>query len=771
MARTRRFVLGSLALVGGLGLGWSLLPPRQRLTPSKPLPLAAGQQAFTGWLKIAADGAATVQLPKSEMGQGIHTALALVLADELDADWPAKVRVEHPPLDGISRNLSMVVDGLPFHPVDDEGPLRRIAHWMTAKTMREIGVHATGGSSSVKDLWGPMRQAGASARRMLMQAAAQQWGVPITELSTEPGRVVHQASKRSLGYGELAARAAALPLAEDAPLKAPEQWRWIGKPQRRLEAAAKSDGTARFGLDVRLPGMLYASVRMCPVLGGTLKAMKGRSLQEQPGVKAVVRLAAHHGGTAGVAMVAQLPWQAMKAVEALEIEWDTTASPGATFDSAEAMQRLVQTARSDEGFAYRRVGDVATALAGAARRISAEYQAPYLAHATLEPQNCTVRFDADKKTAEVWAPTQVPGLAKMAVADVLGIDADAVTLHVTLLGGGFGRRLEVDIVAQAAEVAKAVPGTPVQTFWSRAEDTRHDFYRPACAGRFEAGFDAEGKLVAWQQVTAGASITNNFLGRVFGLPVAASTPDKVAAEGGFDQAWRVPNTRFAHAIVDSPVPVGYWRSVGHSHQAFFKESFVDECAHALGRDALAFRAALVAHDQRTAAVLDKVRTMSGWGSKPVPAAPDGAKAARGVALHFSFGSVVAQVAEVSLGPDGRTVRVHRVHCAIDCGTPVNPDTIVQQMESGIVFGLSAALYSGVEVKAGAVQASNFHDQPILRLSECPAIEVAILPSTAPPEGVGEPGTPPIAPAVANALFALTGQRLRSLPLKLEASKA
>jgi isoquinoline 1-oxidoreductase beta subunit len=770
MARTRRSVLGSLALVGGLGLGWSLIPPRQRLVPSEPLPLAPGQQAFSGWLKIAADGMVTVQVPKSEMGQGIHTALALVLADELDADWPAQVRVEHPPLDGISRNLSMVVDGLPFHPVDDEGPLRRIAHWMTAKTMREIGVHATGGSSSVKDLWGPMRQAGASARRMLMQAAAQQWSVPLADVSTEPGRVVHAATKRSLGYGELAAQAAALPLADDAPLKTPEQWRWIGRPQRRLEGPSKSDGTARFGLDVRLPGMLYASVRMCPTLGGGVKTMAGEAIASQPGVKTVVPLAAHHGGTAGVAVVAALPWQAMKAVEALKIEWDTSASPAATFDSAEAMDRLVQTARGDEGFAYRRTGDVAAALAGAAKRLSAEYQAPYLAHATLEPQNCTVRFDADKKAAEVWAPTQVPGLAKRAVAEVLGLDADAVTLHPTLLGGGFGRRLEVDFVAQAAQVAKAVPGTPVQTFWTRSEDTRHDFYRPACAGRFEAGFDAEGTLVAWQQVTVGASITNNFLGRVFGLPVATRTPDKVAAEGGFDQAWRVPNTRFAHAIVDSPVPVGYWRSVGHSHQAFFKESFVDECAHALGKDPLAFRAALVAHDKRTAAVLERVRTMSGWGVRPVPTAPDGAKAARGVALHFSFGSVVAQVAEVSLASDGRSVRVHRVFCAIDCGTALNPDTIVQQMESGIVFGLSAALAGGVDVKAGAVQPSNFHDQPILRLAECPAIEVAILPSTAPPEGVGEPGTPPIAPAVANALFALTGQRLRSLPLRPEPAK-
>jgi isoquinoline 1-oxidoreductase beta subunit len=766
MARTRRFVLGSFAAVGALALGWSFVPPRQRLVPGEPLPLAAGQQAFSGWLKIATDGTVTVQVPKSEMGQGIHTALALMLADELDADWPGRVRVEHPPLDGISRNLSMVVDGLPFHPVDDEGPLRRIAHWLTAKTMREIGVHATGGSSSVKDLWGPMRQAGAAARQMLMQAAAQRWKVPLAELGTEPGKVVHKPSSRELGYGELAAQAATLPLAEDAPLKTPAQWRWVGKPQRRLEGAAKSDGTARFGIDTVVPGMLYASVRMAPTLGAAVKSFDARAVEAMPGVKKVVPLAAHRGGTAGVAVVAALPWQAMQAAKALAIEWDNTAAPAAAFDSGEAMNRLVQTVRDDTGFAYRRVGDVQAALGAAARRLEAVYTAPYLAHATLEPQNCTVRFDPQAKTAEVWAPTQVPGLAAMAAAEVLGIGTEAVTLHVTLLGGGFGRRLESDVVAQAAEVARALPGTAVQTFWSREEDTRHDFYRPACAARFEAGFDAAGALVAWSQVSAGAAITNQFLARSFGLPVAGGTPDKVAAEGGFDQAWRVPNTRFAHAIVETPVPVGYWRSVGHSHQAFFKESFVDECAHAAGADPLAFRAALVKHDARTAAVLERVRTMSGWGTRAVAPAPDGAKAARGVALHFSFGSVVAQVAEVSIAGDGRTIRVHRVFCAVDCGTPVNPDTIVQQMESGIVFGLSAALGGGVEIKSGAVQPGNFHDQPLLRMPECPAIEVAILPSTAPPEGVGEPGTPPIAPAVANALFALTGKRLRSLPLSL-----
>ena len=424
------------------------------------------------------------------------------------------------------------------------------------------------------------------------------------------------------------------------------------------------------------------------------------------------------------------------------------------------MTKLAETAAKEDGFAYYKRGDVSAALASAAKTITAEYRAPYLAHSSLEPMNCTVQFKDGAAT--VWASTQVPSIARGAVAKVLGIASDNVDVQVQFLGGGFGRRLDVDFIAQAAAIARVAEGAPVQTLWSREQDMRHDFYRPACVARFKAGFDANGNLTAWHNTSAGQAIIPQVLKREFGLPAAG--PDKTTSEGAFDQPYEFPNARVAHRIVDLPVPIGFWRSVGHSHQAFFKESFVDEAAAAVGRDPVAFRAALLKNHPRHLRVLQRAADLAGWG-QPLAAAPDGAKKARGIALHQSFGSVVAQLAEVSVG-EAKHIRVHRVVCVVDCGLAVNPNLIRQQMESGIVFGLSAALYGEITIVNGQVQQTNFHDQRILRIDECPAIEVDIIPSTEHPEGVGEPGTPPIAPAVANALFALTGQRLRSLPLKL-----
>ncbi len=755
----RRFLLATLgvgAAAGGLAIGWSLMPPRQRLVRSSPLPAPQGEQAFNGWLRIGRDGRVTVMVPKSEMGQGVLTGLAMVLADELDADW-AQVRVEHPPPDPIYNNLATLVDGLPFHP-DDEGLVKRIAGRMTARAMREIGVMMTGGSSSMKDLWLPMREAGASARAMLVAAAASQWGVPADGVRVERGRVLH-ASGRSAGFGELAEAAARQPLPGAVTLKTPAQFGLIGRPLPRLEARAKTEGRATFGIDVLRPGMLYATVAMCPTLGGRVASFDARAALASPGVKKVLAVAGHAGGTAGVAVIADTPWHALKAIGLVAVTWDE-AVPAAIFDGPAALDRLAQTLDQDDGFAYYRAGDVDAALASAARTLRAEYRAPWLAHMALEPMNCTVQFRDGR--AEVWAPTQVPGLARRVAAQALGIDAERVEVHVTLLGGGFGRRLEVDYVGQAAELARAADGAPVQTFWSRAEDTRHDFYRPACAARFAAGFDAQGRLTAWHNVSAGQAIVPAVLGRVFGLP--GMGPDKTTAEGAYDQPYEWPAARIGHAAVDLPVPVGFWRAVGHSHQAFFKEGFVDECAHFTGQDPVAFRLALLARHPRHAAVLRLAADKAGWGT-PAPPAPDGAKVARGVALHQSFGSIVAQVAEVSVAPGG-AIRVHRVVCAVDCGTPVNPNLIAQQMESAVVFGLSAALFGGVTIARGRVEQSNFHDQPALRLDACPRIETHIVPSDAHPEGIGEPGTPPIAPAVANALFALTGRRLRHLPLQL-----
>lgn len=756
--KRRHLLLGGLAATGALVVGWGVLPPRQRLTGSQPLPVAAGQKAFNGWVKIGTDDVVTVMVPKSEMGQGATTGLAMLLADELDADWD-RLRTEHPPIDAIYNNIATVADGLPFHP-DEHGLVKRTAAWLTAKTMREIGLMATGGSSSIKDLWLPMREAGASARAMLVAAAAQGWGVPAAECRVAKGVVSHAGSGRSAKFGELTERAAALPLPGSVTLKTAADFKLIGQPQKRREAAGKQDGSARFGIDTVLPGMLYASVVMCPTLGGSVASFDAKAAEAMPGVKKVLSVPGQHGGSGAVAAVADTPWHAMQAAKAVAVTWDH--GPAAALSSAGITRQLGQALDAGDGFGYYRHGDVAAALQQAAKTLRAEYSAPLLAHATLEPQNCTVQVLDGRAT--VWAPTQVPGLARYAAAKALGLDSDQVEVKVTLLGGGFGRRLDVDFVAQAATIARALPGLPVQTGWTREQDMTHDLYRPPCVARYEAGFDAQGKPVAWAAKSAGPSIVQQFLRRQFGLPGAG--PDKTTAEGAFDQAYEWPNARVGHAIVELPVPVGFWRSVGHSHQAFFKESFVDEAAHATGQDPLAFRLALLTRHPRHRAVLQRAADRASWGQPLAPAA-DGAKRARGIALHSSFGSVVAQVAEVSLDPkDPKRIRVHRVVAVIDCGLAVNPNGISQQMESAVVFGLTAALFGEITLDKGQVQQTNFHQQALLRLSDCPVIETHIMPSTEPPEGVGEPGTPPIAPAVANALFALTGQRLRSLPLKL-----
>jgi isoquinoline 1-oxidoreductase subunit beta len=755
MVTRRNWLLGTAAAAGALVVGWSLMPVRQRLTGAQPLPTGPGQSALNGWVKIGADNRVTVMMSKSEMGQGVHTGLAMLLAEELDADW-AQVRVEHSPIDAIYNNLASVVDALPFHP-DDDSALKATAQWLTAKLMREFGVMMTGGSSSIKDLWLPMREAGASARAMLIEAASRQWQLPASDCTASLGRVTHPGGK-SASFGELAQAASQRPLPEAPKLKNPAQFTLIGSPRRRLEAAPKLDGSAVFGMDVLPPGLLYASVTMCPTLGGGVASFQGDAALKLPGVRQVLKVGAYNGSTGGVAVVADTPFHASQALAQVRIDWDH--GPNATLNSADVMVQLAQTLDKQDGWAYYKRGDVDSALASASKTLTADYQVPYLAHAPMEPMNCTVQFKDG--VATVWASTQVPGLARAAAAKALGIASDRVTVQVQFLGGGFGRRLDVDFVGQAAAIAKEAGGAPVQTFWSREQDTTHDFYRPACASRFTAGLDARGALVAWKNTSASQAIVPQVLKRLFNLPSAG--PDKTTAEGAFDQPYEWPNARIAHEMVAFGVPVGFWRSVGHSHQAFFKESFMDEVALAAGQDPVAFRAALLLRHPRQLRVLQQVAAMSGWGQAS-KAAPGALPRALGVALHQSFGSVVAQVAEVSVDADQK-IRVHKVWCVIDCGFAVNPNLIRQQLESAIVFGLSAALGGEITINNGQVQQSNFHDYPMLRMDECPVIESHVMASTEPPEGVGEPGTPPIAPAVANAVFALTGKRLRALPLKL-----
>jgi isoquinoline 1-oxidoreductase beta subunit len=818
-APRRRFILGSVAgVAGALVLGWGVLPPRQRLLPDGGL-VVVGASALNGWVRISRDGQVSVLLARAEMGQGVSTALAMLLAEELDADWATLV-TEPAPIDPVYNNLSTLVDGLPFHP-DSDTLVKRLGAWVTAKAMREFGLNMTGGSSSIKDLWAPMRQAGASARAMLLAAAAARWQVPVAGLRTSAGRVLH-ADGRSLGYGELVEAAARLAVPDDVVLRPPAQWRLLGRPLGRRDSAAKSDGSAVFGIDVRLPGMVWASVLMSPTLGGTLAGVDvERVLKDQPGALAVLTVGApdtpggaRHGVPAGVAVIAGSSWRAMLALRMAQatgaIRWRLPAGTGigagvkggtSAGDLSSAGLRAVLDGAIDapldeqNGFAFLSQGDTRVAMAGAARRIEARYGAPYLAHAALEPMNCTVKVEVDgagaPRAAQVWVATQLPDLARAAAARVLGLAPAQVQVHPQLIGGGFGRRLEVDFIAQATEIAAALPGRPVQTVWSREEDMRHDFYRPASVARCEAGLDAQGRLLAWRSVSAGQSIVHQVLKRHWGLPGVG--PDKTSAEGRIDQAYDFPAVRAAHVGVDLPVPVGFWRSVGHSHQAFFQESFMDEVAHAAGVDPLAWREQLLVRRPRELAVLRRCAQLAGWG-RPLAPASDGAPQARGLALHRSFGSVVAQVVEVSLAPvpvpvpdeaaggsatatatatatptgslAGRRIRVHRVVCVIDCGQVVNPAIVRQQLEGGVVFGLSAALFGEIHWTAGQVQQSNFHDYPVLRLPDCPVIETDLIASSADPEGVGEPAVPPVAPALANALFALTGQRLRELPLRL-----
>ncbi len=739
----RRFLLGGLGLTGALVVGWGLMPPRQRLDADPPEDIA-GRVPLNGWVLVSRDNRITVMLAKSEMGQGVMTALPMLVAEELDVPL-SMIDVRQAPMRKIYGDTTMASDGLPFHPEDDSW-LKRSLQWMTAKAMREVGLIVTGGSSSVKDSWLPMREAGAAARARLVAAAARNWKVPPSECETGGGRVTHP-SGLSASYGELAEAAARIG-AVDFRLKDRKLFKLIGRPTPRIDADAKVNGSAVFGLDVKLPGMLYAAVAMCPFPGGALASLSADAVEAMKGVKKVIPLKADRSGAPdAVAVVADSRWHAMQAVKKLELGWDP--GPHARLDSASLMHSLGEALDAEEGFTYYSRGDIA-ALKGA-KTVSAEYHAPLLAHAAMEPVNCTAQF-ADGRV-KLWVPTQVPSVAVSAAARIAGVPAEQIDLHVTLLGGGFGRRLDADMVVQAVAIARELDGAPVQLLWRREDDLQHDFYRPASVVRLQGVLDAQGRLAGLRSHSASGSAIQDLTHRAFGLPKAG--PDKTTCEGLFDHPYEVPHQRVSHVIVDTPVPLGTWRSVGHSQNAFFKESFIDELAHAGGEDPAAFRLALLQKHPRHRAVLEAALRMAGE--------PELGRA-HGIALHQSFGTIVAQVAEVSV--DGRRIQVHKVSCAIDCGIAVNPEGVRLQVESAIALGLSAALNDEITLRDGRVQQSNFHDYRTLRLTEMPAIDVVIMQGAEHPEGAGEPGTPPIAPAVANAVFKLTGQRLRSLPLRL-----
>jgi len=758
--KRRTLLLSGMGGAGALIVGWGVLPMRSRMGKIDMLPVTDGQIGLNGWIKITADGDVLLAMPRSEMGQGVHTALAMLAAEELDVPL-SKVRLVQAGHDALYGNVASFLDMLPFHPTEREPGAEtrtvKTAQWVVSKLARELGINVTGGSSSVSDAWDVLRYAAATARARLVNAASLQWKLPAADLVVKDGVVSHS-SGPSAHYGQLVKMAASTPPGDVSP-KDPRDWKLIGTSAPRTDLPAKIDGSAKFGIDVREPGMIYAVVRHSPVLGGGIGRMDVDAVLKRPGVERVVRLPSYGGSTEGVAVVGRTSWHAKQAALALDVEW--RAPPAGVPDTKSIMASLEATARKaakeDGGFGFYSRGDLEEARKHAVRKVEAVYRAPYLAHAPMEPINCTAQVSGGKVT--VWAPTQVPGMARSIAAKVAGVADEDVTLHVTYLGGGFGRRLDVDFIGQAVRVAIETNGRPVQLLWPREEDITHDFYRPAGVAVMQASFDAQGVVTGLAITSAGDAITPRWMERVLPHLVGpVDTPDKSASDGLFDLPYGIASERIAHVATRSGVPIGFWRSVGHSHNAFFSESFIDELAHESKQDPVAFRLSLLKDMPRHAAVLTLARDKSGWGS-PLPAGR-----ARGVALHECFGSIVAEVVEVSL-VDGAP-KVHRVVCAADIGTVVNPGIVAQQMESAVIFGLTAALYGRIDIEHGAVQQTNFPSYPMLKLAQTPLIETHLVPSTRVPGGVGEPGTPPLAPALANALFALTGKRMRDLPLTM-----
>jgi isoquinoline 1-oxidoreductase beta subunit len=695
----RDFLKASALGVGGLTLGVYL--PDNR--PWAPRPVSFHPNVF---VRIDTDSTVTIWLHKSEMGQGVRTALPMIVADELDADW-STVRV-------------VQADAHPS----------------------KYGSQTTVGSRSVRGTgWLPLRQAGAAGREMLVAAAAERWGVNTASCRTESGRVIHDPSSRVLRYGDLVEAAAKLPVPQEPRLKEPSEFRLIGKRIAQIDTPLKVTGKATFGIDVRVPNMLFATVVHSPVFGGTVTSFDANRARRVPGVKDVVEV------SQGVAVVAENTWAAFQGAKALEITWN---SGQFSMSSSDISRSLVQLAER-EGAVARDDGDVEQALHQAAQRVSATYEVPFLAHATMEPMNCTADVRSDR--CEIWVPSQNPQGDQRIATGITGLPVERVTVHVTYLGCGLGRRSRGDFVRDAVETSMKVGG-PVQVVWTREEDMQHDFYRPAAYNRFDAGLDANGRVTALKLRIAGLSILRTARGR---SPEGGL--DRTSVEGAANMPYRIPNVYVDYCLSEIPVPVGWWRSVGPSQNTFIVESFVDELAHAAGRDPFQLRRELLSHEPRLRYVLELAAEKSGWGT----ALPAGR--ARGIALVEDKGGRVAQVAEVSF--DTGQVRVHRVTCAADFGQIINPDTVEAQVAGSIVTGLSAALYGEITLEGGRVKQGNFDDYPLLRIDEMPEVEVHVIPSTQAPGGVGEPAVPPIAPAVTNALFALTGKRIRKLPIRAE----
>jgi len=700
----RKFLETSAMLGGGLVIGL-VLPVRGVL--AKAQAAEAKPVQTNAWVRIAPDNTITLICHRNEMGQDVHTSLALLIAEELEVDVD-KVKIEQAPVDPIYVNAL-------------------------------LGAQITGGSSSVRDAWTKLREAGATARMQLTAAAANEWKVAAADCVAKDGAVTHAGKRKT--YGELAAAAAKLPAPAKVTLKKPAEFTQIGKHQHRLDTPAKARGKATFGIDVTQPGMVYASIEQCPVIGGKAVSVDDAKAKAMPGVRAVVNIGE------GVAVIADHYWTAKTAREALAITWDY--GPGAGLDNAKIEATLKAGAKQD-GSVIRKHGDVDAALKTATKKLNAEYRLQLLAHVTLEPMNCLALVsDAG---CDIWASTQFPQGAQGIAAARSGVPAAKVRIFPQFIGGGFGRRLDVDFIGQAAAIAKAMPGTPVKLIWTREDDVRNDFYRPASYHVLNGGIDAKGNLVAFDYKFASASVTN----RMF-PGVTKNGLDPLMTEGAIDLTYDIPNERQRVVIQEFGLRVGYWRSVSHALNAFAIEGFVDELAHAAGKDPVAFRLALLGKQPRQQAVLERAAKEAGWGQKLPPGK------AQGVASMESCGTHQAVVVDISKTANG-AIRIDKLTYAVDPGIAVHPDQVIAQIQGGAVSGLINTLVAKITLKDGRVQQSNFHDFLVPRMNQMPKIDVVLVESGADPGGMGEVGVPLVAPAIANAVFALTGQRVRTLPL-------
>ena len=704
----RTFLVAGAAAGGGLLLGF-YLPHRIVAKAAMPDADVFGPNAF---VRIDRNDRVTLVMPQVEMGQGTYTSMSMLIAEELEVDLAQVTLEAAPPNDKLYAN-----------------PI--------------LGFQVTGGSTSVPGWWEPLRRAGATARVMLIAAAAAQWNVDAESCRAAKGSVVHPPTGQKLNYGALADAAAKLPVPEEVPLKNPKDFTLIGTPAKRLDTPDKVNGKAVFGIDAIIPGMKFATVAACPVFGGKLAGVDDSAAMAVKGVRQVVRL------DNAVAVVGDNMWAAMQGLAALDIDWDD--GPNANVSTADIVRQM-EIASQSPGVVARKEGDVAKAMQGAAKKVEAVYEMPFLAHAAMEPMNCTVHVTPE--SCEIWVGIQVVARAQATAAQVTGLPPEKVQVHNHLIGGGFGRRLDVDGVTQAVAIAKQVEG-PVKVVWSREEDIQHDVYRPYYYDRFTAGLDEQDRLVAWQHRVTGSSILARWAPPAFvnGLDIDAING---AAE---ELQYAIPNILVDYVRDEPPgIPTGWWRGVGPTHNIFVVESFIDELAATAKQDPVEYRRALLGTSPRALGVLNLAAEKAGWGQ----ALPPGA--GRGISVQFAMGSYLSQVAEVEVSKNGG-VKVRRVVCAVDCGEIVNPDTIVAQIEGGIIFGIGAALWGEITLKNGRVEQHNFNDYRVLRLNETPLIDVHLVKSSEDPGGIGEPGTVGIAPAVANAVFAATGKRIRKLPIK------